>query len=224
MARKARIKSEFGIFHIQQSGGGVRPLFTSKEDRKKFIDLLNGSRKRFNFLLHGYCITEDDQYDIILDVNGGDLSKIMKSINIAYAMYVKAEGKLFHDRFKSHLIEDQEALIELKNRLNDMKLSCNFEQGSSECYDDFSQEELKALNLDDCDNCIQCYDTARMKLEAIADDKGVSLDELLEDKSIRNQLIMDFRKASTLSLKNIGELFGGLSESSVSKIIKTSED
>jgi DNA-directed RNA polymerase specialized sigma subunit len=44
------------------------------------------------------------------------------------------------------------------------------------------------------------------------------MDELLRDKKRRNDLIKVIRKNSSLSLKELGELFGGLSESRISRI------
>jgi uncharacterized protein YnzC (UPF0291/DUF896 family) len=62
-------------------------------------------------------------------------------------------------------------------------------------------------------------DTASDKLKKIANNKGLSIDEAIEDRALRNELIKTFRKNSTLSLKTLGKLFGGLSESSISKIL-----
>ncbi|HCW73194.1 MAG TPA: hypothetical protein DHM90_04710 [Clostridiaceae bacterium] len=52
-------------------------------------------------------------------------------------------------------------------------------------------------------------------------ERGMSLTELLKEKELRNELILKFRKNSTLSLKELGSLFGGLSESSICKILNT---
>lgn len=182
MARKARVKSEFGILHIQQRGGSCRPLFVTREERLKFLDILTPSQRRFNFLLHGYCMAEQDRYDIILDVNGGDLSKIMKSINIAYAMYVKSESKLFHDRFKSTLIESDDMLTQVKHEMNSRKNAMKeLEPGDSCFYRNFSEiseSTLVELKLEECDQCIKCIDTAREKLDVILQTKGKSLDSI----------------------------------------------
>ncbi len=58
------------------------------------------------------------------------------------------------------------------------------------------------------------------RLMRIAEAESMTLDELLKDKERRNALIREFRKSSLLSLKEIGNVFGGMSESTVSKILK----
>jgi hypothetical protein len=221
MARKARIKNEFGIFHIVQHGGNCRTLFQNDLDREKFLSILERSKKKFNFVLHGYCLLDPNTYDLIIDVNGGDLSKIMKSINIAYAMYVKCDGKLFLDRYKSTLLDNEVQLYESKSNIKNKKLSLETNNKYNMCYENIQPIEIASLDLDDCDNCIKCINTANKKLELILNNKGISISDLNTDKELRNQLIKSFRKSSTLSLKSLGQLFGGLSESSVSKILNT---
>ena len=219
MARKARIKTEFGIFHIVQQAGSLRKLFETDKDREKFVSILERSRNKFNYILHGYCLLNPNSYDLIIDVNGGDLSKIMKSINIAYAMYAKCDGKIFSDRYKSTLLKDKDQLIETKQIIKNNKIKMTSNNYFNKCFDDVSPIILDSLNLDDCDHCIKCITTASDKLTNIAKDKGVQVNDLIKDKELRNQLIKSFRKSSTLSLKSLGQLFGGLSESSISKIL-----
>ncbi len=68
-------------------------------------------------------------------------------------------------------------------------------------------------------NCMTCKDQAQKKLAQVAYEMGLTVPQLLKDKPRRNALIKQFRRDSTLSLKALGDLFGGLSESSVCKIL-----
>ena len=52
-----------------------------------------------------------------------------------------------------------------------------------------------------------------------AKNEGHALGEIYKDKSLRNTYIHFFRKHSILSLRDLGLLFGGLSESTVCKIL-----
>lgn len=71
----------------------------------------------------------------------------------------------------------------------------------------------------DDQKCLTCKDDAKKKLAQIAYEKGLTVPQLLKDKPLRNDLIKQFRRESTLSLKSLGALFGGLSESSICKIL-----
>ena len=219
MARKARVKSEFGTYHIIQKGGSCRPLFISNADRDKFVSILQKSQEKNGFILHGFCLMNGNAYDLIISPQGSDLSKIMKSINISYAMYAKCEGKLFSDRYKSYELKGPVELYEAKRLIRNKENVDQCEECYSVCYDDFHKEPSYDICFDDCNNCMTCISDAQDKLAAIAASKGLTTEEILKDKETRNTLIKAFRQNSTLSLKTLGSVFGGISESSVSKIL-----
>ncbi len=79
--------------------------------------------------------------------------------------------------------------------------------------------DSKKTFCEDNPKCLTCKDDAHERLASIAADKGLSIQELLKDKAERNRLIKEFRRESTLSLKALGLLFGGLSESTICKIL-----
>ncbi len=99
---------------------------------------------------------------------------------------------------------------------------------SKETYQNYlknniSEEEIlcdKDIVL--CDNikeCIRTKEEAEERLEVILTKKGYTYKDLYKDKEERNKMIKHFRKNSYLSLKEIGNLFGGLSESTICKIL-----
>jgi len=255
MARKAREKNVFGTYLIKQFGGASRPLFNDEQDRNKFIEVLQKAKSKFGFKLFAYCLNDPNGYEIILYDNGSDISKIMKSINISYSMYVKCESKLFKDRYKSILIEDFPTLIKMTRQVNKEDQTS---QWNSYCvYSDLSNDPFNLIDIDDllhlvdedltlakstlmnymdgqaeavlCDSdktfcqdnekCLTCEEDAMDKLNSIAKNKGLTLEALLKNKPLRNTLIKQFRRESTLSLKTLGTLFGGLSESTICKIL-----
>ncbi len=214
MARKARDAEAFGVYHIKQTSADNRQLFESDADRVKFLEILNQSKHKFGFRLFAYCLRNPSMYHIILHANGSDLSKIMKSINIAYAMYRKGEGKLYKDRYKSVLIEDEATYRRIKSEIEQDWVAGNcFNSDSAYC-------DISGPFDVECEDCIRTVDAAKSKLDEIARAENLSLDALLKMKDKRNALIVDFRKSTMLSLKDIGVIFGGLTESTVCKILK----
>ena len=219
MARQARKKDTFGRYYIHQYGGDSRCLFQSDQDRKRFAKIIKNCQSKYGFILHGYCLSSDNTYELILDVNGGDISKIMKSINISYAMYTQCDGQLFKERYKSELIKSDSQLNQIKAKLEERH--CQLEKNVyTVCYYNTDEShESPSEYFNDCENCILSTSLAKEKLETIAKERGLTLDELLKDKPLRNELIRLFRKHSTLTLKEIGQLFGHLSESTISKLL-----
>lgn len=243
MARKARAAEVYGLYHIYQSGSSQRALFESHLDRQKFLEILSKARLKFGFKLYAYCIKNPDQYHLIIDTNGTDLSKLMKSINIAYAMYAKCDGKLFKDRYKSQIIETPETLKTIMEKLHkdtptneynsycvyeskvDSKLLIDIEPLSVLTDEQVIIEDVETVcsrnkHQDiECENCIKTLSEAQEALALKAKNEGHTLGEIYKDKSLRNTYIHFFRKHSILSLRDLGLLFGGLSESTVCKIL-----
>lgn len=210
MARQARIKNDFGIFYIQQISGDEQVLFRSDEDRRYFVDLIHQGAQNFQFELISYCAVSEREYHLVLRLNGSDLSKIMKSINISYAMYRKESHHLYKDRYKSQWVENEEAL-----KLLLAKLHC---EGKAESP--WNQFCKLVQSSAPCEECIKAVDQAQHWLTQKCQAENLEFSKVLKDKPLRNDWILQLRKKSTLSLKEIGEIFGGISESSVCKIIK----
>jgi putative transposase len=239
VARQARNATTYGIYHIFQQGHGERPLFASEEDRLTWLKIVARAREKFHFKLYAYCASNPQEYHLVLNLQGGDISKVMKSINIAYAMYAKCSGQLFRDRYKSTLVENKEQLLALMAQIHRRSRA---QEGAPDpynsfcCYRGLVQEQLVPLDMSDlsileevvqtsregdksCNRCIQTMGDAQAHLKKLLSRNQVETEELKKDKAYRNQLIIRFRHETTLSLKELGLLFGGLSESSVSKII-----
>jgi hypothetical protein len=169
-----------------------------------FLKIVKQTKMRFKFKLYAFCIKASSHYDLIIDANGSDLSQVMKSINIAYAMYAGAEGRLFKDRYKSErLIEGDQVRSRIKQFL-DEQMTCDHLQAF--------ESVTSVIDL--------YHEASDAKLAEIAKIRQCPVGSLLKDKVTRDQLILDFRRSSTLSLKELGEVFGGLSESTVCKILK----
>lgn len=226
MARKPRVKDNYGTYHIRQRGSGIIELFADQADRKEFLDIILKTGEKNNFQIMSYCISEPDCYDLIIDANGCDISKVMKEINIRYSIYKKCEGCLFKDRFQSELlsssitaldptpITDFSSCKEFLRCMSEMTVvsETSFESipGSLEqAYERGRQERIETV------------EEAREHVEERLDALAMDWQQLKKDKSLRNQLILQMKACSTLTLREIGEVFGGLSESTVSKLVNS---
>ncbi len=218
MPRKAREKSEYGFYHVRQVGGGSRPLFRDDADRAYFLDALKKAQARYGFRLHAYCLLADDEYHLVLDMNGADLSSVMKSLNIGYALHARCDEPLFRDRYRSRALATPEEVLAAMRGIH-RPTDTHF---NSFCHDDPDHPiALDWIATPDPArrDCIRTLPEARERLARIAREGSVDEASLLSDRACRNRLIHDFRLTTTLSLKELGELFGGLTESSVSKIL-----
>lgn len=235
MPRTARVKDIYGIYYINQVGTEDRDLFCNDLDRDKFLSILRSSKKVNDFKLYAYCVSDSNEYHLVICANGSDISKIMKEINIKYAMYVNYSAPIFKDRYRSVLIRDVDHLISILNKIHATEEKCNNKFNSYCLFNDgyicdnslldkidfnsLTETDDCLTEIAECKDCIKTLEEGLDKLNEIADCKGITTEELMTNKSLRNDLIRQFRRNSTLSLKELGEIFGGLSESSICKIL-----
>ncbi len=209
MVRKARGRQEEGVYHVIQIAYETTRLFESELDRMSFLGELQRLQKQMNFDLISYCLAEDIGYQLVIRLYGTDLSKAMKSLNIAYAMYKKSENPLFKDRYKSTKIESES---ELEAVLAQIHCERHANSPWNACCKKMGSHEGDSL-------CLRTLEDARNWFLDEVEKSGHSWQEIKKDKALRNEWVFELRKLSTLSLKEIGHVFE-MSESSICKILR----
>jgi REP element-mobilizing transposase RayT len=121
MPRIQREKGEFSTYHIIQRGNERKNLFLRDEDKLRFLDIMAKTREKYNCLVYCYCLM-DNHVHLLINDNGNDISKLMKSINVSYVSYFnrfyKRFGHLFQDRFRSEIIDDDPYLLEVSRYIH----------------------------------------------------------------------------------------------------------
>ncbi len=240
MARTARIKKPYSTYLIAQQC--ELSIFNKREVRILFIDVLRETIEKYNCLVLN-CAIDDNSYRLLIYDNGNDISSIMRSINISFSMKTLNQSVKFCRRFKSTLLEDSAALFNqiatfealpkvYRDRLIDA--NCNVDVSAfRKSY--FKDNGLYCKLIDDFNHCLpltDCCDnlknqtssvitaeTAKVHIETLLNKRGVTFESLSCDKKMRNHCILYLRRNSTMTLKQIGNLFD-LTESAVSKLIK----
>ncbi|MCT4594749.1 MAG: transposase [Anaeromicrobium sp.] len=137
MPRVARIKSDESIYHIMVRSISEIDLFREDDDKYKYFTLLKQYQDRYKFKIYAYCIMKNYGH-LIIDCNGGDISRIMHFINFSYAQYYnrkyKRYGHVFYDRFKSRIIETDEELVKFSAKVHRIPLDLVEYESSLEEY------------------------------------------------------------------------------------------
>ena len=85
--------------------------------------------------------------------------------------------------------------------------------------------EVRVMDIEDDDvfesnsDRIFTMEEAKKKLKELAGEKGTVFENLIMDTKTRDEAIRLIRKNSSLTLKQLGILFGGISESRISRIV-----
>ena len=100
MARPLRISYPGAFYHITSRGNERQDIFKSNSDRQKFFSYLKSATRRYDALIHVYCLMSN-HYHLLMETPAGNLSQIMQHINGAYTtcFNVKRQrsGHLFQD-------------------------------------------------------------------------------------------------------------------------------
>lgn len=214
MARKARHTLKSNLVLVTQTSDQV--VFRHDEDRERFIQILEKTQAQYDCLVLAFCCGQAKGFQLVLDTQGANLSRILQSITIAYVMYRKSPVKLFVERYKSVALESMDQLKENIQRIgqSDPEFSaCCFEKDERHSW-------LKPIQLNESSFVYtqRVLDQHRY-LDQWLSDHHISYEELLKNKPLRNQAIYDLRQNSTCTLKKLAKAFN-LSESNISKIIK----
>lgn len=144
MPRVARVKTEDSIYHIMVRSISEIDLFREDSDKGKYFDLIKQYQDRYKFKVYAYCVMKNYGH-LIIDCNGGDISRIMHFINFSYAQYYnrkyKRYGHVFYDRFKSRIIKNDEEMVKLSAKVHRIPLDLVEYESSLDKYEFSSLRE-----------------------------------------------------------------------------------
>ncbi|MDI6813796.1 MAG: transposase [Desulfitobacteriaceae bacterium] len=114
MPRKAREKSNTGIYHIILRGTNRQEIFHEDEDNIMFLETLEKYSRDSGTNVYGWCLMSNHVH-LLLGEGSEELSITMKRIEVSFVWYYnwkyKTTGHLFQDRFKSESVESDEYLL-----------------------------------------------------------------------------------------------------------------
>jgi putative transposase len=115
MPRSARIAPRDYVYHVLTRGNDRRNIFKDEEDFTKYKEILKKYKERYQYKLYHYVLMTNHVHLVMEATEGGELSQIMKGINLSYAQYYKNRyrhtGHFWQDRFKSIMISKDEYLL-----------------------------------------------------------------------------------------------------------------
>ncbi len=108
-------KSYTNVYHIILRSINQQEIFYDNTDRKKFLKYLRTTKEKYQYDLYAYVLM-DNHIHLLLREKEDNLSKIIQSLAISYALYFNKKynriGHVFYNRFKSKYVEN---LLQLLN-------------------------------------------------------------------------------------------------------------
>lgn len=116
MARKPRIESNQGLYHVINRGNDRSHIFKTEGAKRSFTDTLFEACDKFGWELYAYCIMRN-HYHLCIGTPHGNLSAGMRWFQATFAVrfnkFRKGHGHLFQGRFKSLAVEPGEYWLAL---------------------------------------------------------------------------------------------------------------
>ncbi|NLA79055.1 MAG: hypothetical protein GX845_05915 [Erysipelothrix sp.] len=223
MARVPRQTLKTNVFLIEQHSSDE--IFTSNDDRNVFIDLLKQAQNQFLIDIYAYCLLDKHRFKLIVNTHKQSISKVMQSLIISYTAYRKCEGTLFPQRFKSTPLYNRDEVLAHIQAIHKQSNSiynsfCVINNIIKHDLDWISDIKTQAITFKKQHQAPLSDEELKTLCQTIMDTYDCDFETLKQDKALRNQCIVRLRQESNCTLKQLGELFGGLSESTISKIIK----
>lgn len=114
MPRKARQKSESGIYHIIMRGINRQVIFNEDEDYLRFLQALQHYKEKSGYQIYAYCLM-NNHIHLLMKIEDESLAQIMRRICGKFVYWYNNKydraGYLFQDRFKSEPVEDDFYLL-----------------------------------------------------------------------------------------------------------------
>ena len=114
MPRAARIKCEYGYYHLTMRGVSKQIIFEERSDYIHFINLLKRFGSETNVRICAFCLMENHVHLLTHDPDD-HVSLFMRKLGGGYSWYFNHKyertGHLFQDRFGSVAIESEERLL-----------------------------------------------------------------------------------------------------------------
>jgi REP element-mobilizing transposase RayT len=115
MSCPIRIEFPNALYHVTARGDRREDIFEDDEDRKMFLETLEGVITQFNWVCHAWCLM-DNHYHLLIQTPDGNLSKGMRQLHGVYTQASdrrhRCVGHLIQGHFKAILVDSDAYLLE----------------------------------------------------------------------------------------------------------------
>lgn len=134
MARKARIKSSTGIYHVLVRAIADLSLFSDEEDYQFYSGIFNDLQREDYGEVYAYALFPTHVHLLVRDAtfkeSGEPIGSFMKRLASAYSYFfnVKYEhyGPIYLDRFKSTPVESREYFLKVLDHIGSQQTEAKF--------------------------------------------------------------------------------------------------
>ncbi|MGG0716220.1 transposase [Robertmurraya massiliosenegalensis] len=223
MPRKARVKSNTGIYHIIWRGANRQEIFHDDEDRVKFLELLKKYKLKYEMTIYAWCLMSNHVH-VLLKEGNEDISITMKRIGVSYVNYYNwkylTTGHLFQDRYKSENVEDHQYLLTVVRYIHQNPVKARMVQAPdqwrwSSCCGYYRRDD-SAKKMLDCKMVLRMFATDL----AIAIEKFKEYNERKNNDTCLEDMVKERRLTDEEVRKEIKKILGAIEIAQVKSLPK----
>lgn len=202
MARKSRLASDSGVYHVMLRGVNRQDIFECDNDYLKYLSLLEravfpvdeitGKPMPSTLVIYAYCLMPNHVH-LLVKEQSVRISDAIKSISVAYAYYFNKKyehlGHLFQDRFRSEVVNDMEYFVTLLRYIHQNPVAGGFVRDVRH-YRWSSWREFDPEMVCDVPMCATKSVFDKIKFDA--------LKELVDEPLPKTQRILDFNNDTSV--------------------------
>lgn len=166
MPRKARKKSESGIYHIMMRGINRQCIFEDEEDYEKFMETIQKYKEKCGYQTYAYCLMGNHVH-LLLKIECEPLEQVMRRICGSYVYWYNWKyqriGNLFQDRFKSEAVEDDAYLLIVQRYIHQNPLKAGVTKKIDQYNWSSFNEYINKAKLIDVDYLLKMFHDNREK-------------------------------------------------------------
>jgi REP element-mobilizing transposase RayT len=87
MARRPRLFAPGVLYHVIVRGNQRQRIFTSDGNYRAYIERLARYRKKYDYVLHGYCLMPNHVH-LLVESSEHPLAKLMQGLQQSYSQYL----------------------------------------------------------------------------------------------------------------------------------------
>lgn len=111
-----RIEYPGAVYHITSRGNARERIYLEDEDYTGFLDCLCSVAKKFNWIVHAYCLMSN-HYHLLIETPEGNLSRGMRQLNGIYTQQFNRRhnrvGHILQGRYRAIVVDKNNYLLEL---------------------------------------------------------------------------------------------------------------
>lgn len=127
---KTRLLIKNACYHIYTRGNQKQKVFLDRDDFEFYLSQLKRYKRKFSFLLYGYCLMPNHIHIIGEATMPENLPKFMQCIQRSYTAYYNKKydkvGHLWQGRFKTKIIVKDKYLIDCISYIELNPVRANF--------------------------------------------------------------------------------------------------